>query len=141
MSHCQSTILSRADVPDRASMQNAIDAIGFNMKIDESYEPFGSSGFLPCTLNGQPSGVEIFWEPLHDILAAWPNLKELVAERDSAMTFVLHSDMSELVCALVLSAALCISFGAVSFYQDDNTLSSASELIEEARQAEKRIKR
>jgi len=47
--------------------------------------------------------------------------------------------MEELACVLIVSAALAKSFGAVVHYHDDDILSSADQLIEEAKWVLKEI--
>jgi hypothetical protein len=59
MSLTQTAFLEKSRVPDRAKLEEAVSALGFNLTIDEFDKPFECSGFLPCTLNGQESGFEI----------------------------------------------------------------------------------
>lgn len=135
MSVSQSVILEKSRVPDHASLQKSIDALGFDMKVDKSFRPFESDGFLPCQIDGKPAGFEILWEEAGDLLATWPGLKDAIGERDTVITLTTHSDMRELASALILSAALVRNFDGVSFCQDDEILSSHEELMEQAREA------
>jgi hypothetical protein len=43
----QTAYLQHEAVPERSALQAAIDALGFDLKIDDSYTPFKSRGFLP----------------------------------------------------------------------------------------------
>lgn len=135
MSLQQTAYVEHASVPQHGALQSAIDALGFDCKLDASYTPFKSEGFLPCVLNGKPSGFEIYFETAAEVLENFPDLTETVASRDAAITFRWGSDMAECACVLIVCAALAKTFGAIVHYQDDDILSSAEQLVEEARAA------
>ncbi len=135
MSLLQTAYLERRSVPQREALQAAIDALGFDCKLDAFYEPFKASGFLPCTLNGNPSGFEIYFEGTAELLAQFPRLVPVVGGRDAAITFRWGGDMAECACVLIVSAALAKSFAAVVHYHDDDLLYSADQLVQEARSA------
>ncbi len=135
MSLQQTAYVERASVPERAELQAAVDALGFDCKLDLSYMPFKSEGFLPCVLNGKDSGFEIYFESTAEVLQNYPDLTETIGSRDAAITFRWGGDMAECACVLIVSAALAKTFDAVVHYQDDNMLSSAGQLVEEARAA------
>lgn len=135
MSLQQTAYIERANVPDRAALQAAVHALGFDCKIDTYYVPFHCSGFLPCVLAGSQSGFEIYFEAAADVLRDFPNLAGTVGNRDVAMTFRWGGDMSGCACVLIVSAALAKAFGAIVHYQDDDMLYSDAQLVEEARSA------
>lgn len=135
MSLLQTAFVEKSSVPDRAKLEEAARALGFDIAFDEFYRPFDCSGFLPCVLNGKKSGFEIYFESLDDALRNFPRLKEEVGSRDCAICFRWGGDMTECACVLIASAALAKSFGAVVYYQDDDLLYSADQLIEEAKGA------
>jgi len=135
MSLQQTAYVVRANVPDRAALQAAVDALGFDCKVDTFYVPFQCSGFLPCLLAGSKSGFEIYFEPAADVLSDFPHLAGSVASRDVAITFRWGGDMSECACVLIVSAALAKTFGAIVHYQDDDIVYSGDQLVEEARAA------
>ena len=135
MSLQQTAYVARANVPDRAALQAAVDALGFDCKIDAFYVPFQCSGFLPCVLAGTESGFEIYFEAAVDVLSDFPNLAGTVGGRDVAITFRWGGDMSECACVLIVSAALAKTFGAIVHYQDDDMLYSADQLVAEANSA------
>ena len=135
MSLQQTAYVARANVPDRAALQAAVDALGFDCKIDAFYVPFQCSGFLPCVLAGSASGFEIYFEAAADVLSDFPNLAGTVGSRDVAITFRWGGDMSECACVLIVSAALAKTFGAIVHYQDDDMVYSAEQLVAEALQA------
>lgn len=135
MSLQQTAYVERASVPDRAALQAAVDALGFDCKIDAFYVPFQCSGFLPCVLAGSESGFEIYFEAAVDALSDFPHLAGIVGSRDVAITFRWGGDMSECACVLIVSSALAKAFGAIVHCQDDDMLYSDEQLVEEARSA------
>jgi hypothetical protein len=116
MSLQQTAYVARSNVPDRAALQAAVDALGFDCKIDTFYVPFQCSGFLPCVLAGSESGFEIYFEAATDVLSDFPNLTGTVGSRNVAITFRWGGDMSECACVLIVSAALAKTFGAIVHY-------------------------
>jgi hypothetical protein len=135
MSLLQTAFVEKSRVPDRAKLEEAACALGFDLAIDEFYRPFDCSGFLPCVLNGKKSGFEIYFESTDEALQSFPRLKEEVGSRDCAISFRWGGDMTECACVIIVSAALAKSFGAVVHYQDDDLLYTAEQLIEEAKSA------
>jgi hypothetical protein len=135
MSLLQTAYLDERSVPTLGQLQAAIDALGFDCKVDAHYEPFKSSGFLPCLLNGDKSGFEIYFERAKDVAEQFPRLAAAIGNRDAAITFRWGSRMAECACVLIVSAALAKSFAAIVHYQDDDRLYSADQLVQEARAA------
>src|SRR5260221_10942537 len=118
MSLQQIAYVERGSVPDRVALQAVIDSAGFDCKLDGSYKPFESQGFLPCILNGQPSGFEIYFEPAAAVLEQFPDLAQMIGSREAAITFRWGGDMAECACVLIVSAALAKDFGAIVHYQE-----------------------
>ena len=135
MSLSQTALLDRSRVPDRARLEDAIRALGFDLSIDEFYRPFDCSGFLPCVLEGRKSGFEIYFDSPEETFRSFPRLKEIAAERDCAITFRWGGDMVECACVLIVSGALASSFGAVIHYGPDDLVYSLDQLVAEARRA------
>ena len=135
MSLQQTAFVAGAKLPDRAALQSAVDALGFDCKIDAVYVPSQCSGFLPCVLAGRASGFEVYFESAAEVLLDFPHLAECVGNRDVAITFRWGGDMAECACVLIVSAALAKAFAAIVHYQDDDLLYSAEQLVDEARSA------
>ena len=83
------------------------------MPIRDRGAPFEGSGFLPCLLNGAPSGFEIDFGSTDDALEDFPHLKEHLGARDCEITFRWGGDMAECACVLIVCAALATDCGAV----------------------------
>jgi hypothetical protein len=140
MSLQQTVYVDRASVPQRDALQAAIDALGFDCKLDPSFMPFKSAGFLPCVLNGKDSGFEMCFEPAADVIRHFPHLEGTIGSRDTAITFRWGGEMAECACVIIVSAALATSFGAMVHYQDDDMLYSAAQLVAGAGAALQAIK-
>lgn len=136
----QTAYLQHEAVPERAALQAAVDALGFDLKIDESYAPFRSSGFLPCMLKGKLSGFEIYFDEAAATLAVCPHLASAVGSRDTAVGFRWGGRFEELVCVLMISVVLAGTFGAVVHYHEDDILYSADQLVDELKSALKLIR-
>ncbi|WP_434130801.1 hypothetical protein [Methylocaldum sp. GT1BB] len=133
MSQSQSVILNRSDVPTREALQEAINGLKFKLSVDESYAPFESSGYLPCTINGEDSGVNIRFDALEPYLARFPNLQAQAGQRDTLITLRSEGDPREDVCVLMIAAALAQNFDAIVHSPKKDVLSPAEKLISQAR--------
>jgi hypothetical protein len=140
MSVTQSAFLQESRVPDRMKLEESIRALGFDLVVDDFYRPFECSGYLPCLLNGKKSGFEIYFGSTDEALTAFPHLKEEIGGRDCEITFRWGGDMAECACVIIVSAALAKDFGAVVYYDADDLLYSAQQLIEEAKSALKDVR-
>lgn len=59
MARARTAYLNRADVPDRAALQAALDAFKLKLVLDDGYVPLETSGYLPCTLHGEDAGFTL----------------------------------------------------------------------------------
>lgn len=117
--------LRHADVPARAALQNAIDGLKFALSVDDTYVPFETSGYLPCTLNGEDAGFDLRFR-------STTGSNTDIADRDTAMSFKWGGDALEEASALIVCAALVKQFDAL--VQDDgNVPLSFDQLLAKAR--------
>lgn len=68
MANEQFAFLKSSGVPTRNEWQQAIDRAGFDLTLDTGFEPRGNVGFVPCTLNGAASGVEMYFDDSADFM-------------------------------------------------------------------------
>ncbi len=135
MSRSQSAFLDRKDVPGRSDLQKAVDAQGFKVTLDDTYVPLKSSGYLPCTFDGEDSGFTIKFLEV-DPAAEHPEpLKSALGARDVEIAFNWSGDPREVCCAMAVGAALSKSFGAIVFDTGDKVLVSGDELLAKAGKA------
>lgn len=135
MSRSQSAFLDRKDVPGRRDLQQAVDALGFKVTLDDTYVPMKSSGYLPCTFDGEDSGFTIKFLEVDGTAERPDVLKAELGGRDVEIAFHWSGDPREVVCAMAVGAALSRSFGAIVFDTGDEVLVSSEDLVAKARKA------
>ncbi|SFK56242.1 hypothetical protein [Methylocapsa palsarum] len=127
--------LARSDAPGRKPLQEAIDALKFRLVLDHAYAPFETSGYLPCTLEGEDAGFDIHFSEAKPDLSSFPALRARIGPRDGAMTFRWGGDPRERASALIVSAALAQAFGALAHDPETDAVYEAPALIAMAREA------
>jgi hypothetical protein len=132
MARAQSAYLARKDVPARQALQQAIDALKFKVTLDDGYVPFETSGYLPCTFDGEDAGFTI---KFHETLPQTPALQAQLGERNVAIDFKWSGDVREFVSAMAVSAALAKSFGALVHDPDGDKIYTADQLIAKVNEA------
>lgn len=133
MARAQTAYLIRADVPDRAALQAAIDAFKIKLVLDDGYAPFETSGYLPCTLHGEDAGFTIRFRDADGDAGKFPALAAALGGRDVAVDIKWSGDIREEVSALAVCAALGGSFGAVLHDPDKDAVTEASKLLSRAK--------
>lgn len=140
MSNIQYAYMDRARVPDRATLQAAIDGLGFDLRVPPGYAPFESRGFLPFVLQGEDGpGFEIGFETTRDLMADDPGVEDLAAGRDACISMAWHGSMHDLACVLMVSCALMKACDAVVSYEGEppepleNLLATIPEVLVDAR--------
>lgn len=133
MSMTRSAILSRSDVPSHSGLKEAIKGLKFQLAVDESYVPMESSGYLPCTINGEDSGINIRFESAAAYLAKFPGAQAQAGERETLITLRSEGDPREDVCVLMIAAILAQNFGAIVHDPKKDVMYSAEKLISQAR--------
>jgi hypothetical protein len=132
MAKVRTAYLKREHVPSRTALQDAIKHLRFKLILDESYTPFESTGYIPCTLDGEDAGVEIkFGATDFSVLA--PTIKAAIGDRDTTITIRSGADPREIVSAAIIAATLANSFGALIQNQGGEALENAEALLNSAR--------
>jgi hypothetical protein len=133
MARAQTAYLNRKDVPARDLLQAAIRQLGFKLALDDSYEPFETKGYLPCTLDGEDAGFDLRFQHVEEGVSS--NLASAIGGRDTAMRFRWAGDPREQLAALAVCAALADKFGAIVHEPKGDRLLTLDELLEKARKA------
>ncbi|WP_395665525.1 hypothetical protein [Methylocella sp.] len=137
MARALTAYLERSRVPDRASLQKALDALKLKIVLDEAYAPFKSVSYLPCTFDGEDAGFDIRFE---DAPAEPPaSVREEIGARDAAVLLRWGGDPREEACAMAVCAALARDFGALTHDPKKDRLASADELIRKAKAAAEQL--
>ena len=116
MANEQYAFLRSSNVPTRDGLQQAIDRAGFDLTLDAGYQPRTNVGFVPCTLNGRKTGVEMYFDDSKELMDSF---SELSGDRDCCISFRWGGDMWECACAMIVSYALADSFEAVVSYEGE----------------------
>lgn len=135
MSRSQSAFLDRKDVPGRRDLQQAVDALGFKITLDDTYVPMKSSGYLPCTFDGEDSGFTLKFLEVDGAVERPEPLKSALGGRDVEIAFNWSGDPREVCCAMAVGAALAKNFGAIVYDTGDKVLVSGDDLVAKARKA------
>jgi len=133
MPRAQSAFIKRQDVPDRTALQSAIDNLKFKLSLDEAYAPFKTSGYLPCTLEGEDAGFDLRFKDAD--LTSSADMASEIGDRDIEIALKWSGDVREMAAAVIFSAALAQHFGALVHDPDTEVFVSAEELIKRARKA------
>ena len=135
MARAQTAFLARKDVPTRAALQQAIDALKLKLTLDDAYAPFKSLTYLPCTIDGEDAGFDIRFQ---DVDASFPvsaNLQPQLGDKDVGILFRWGGDQREQASVLIVCAALAKNFGALIYDPDADAVSSADDILAKARKA------
>lgn len=135
MSRSHSAFLDRKLVPGRRDLQQAVDALGFKVTLDDTYVPLKSTGYLPCTFDGEDSGFTIKFLEVDPAAERPEALEAELGARDIEIAFNWSGDPREVVCAMAVGAALAKSFGAIVYDTGEKVLCSADDLLAKARKA------
>lgn len=135
MPRAHTIYLMRNDAPGRKPLQQAIDALKFKLVLDDGYAPFETSGYLPCTLEGEDSGFDIRFSEAKPDLSCFPALGARIGGRDAVIGLRWSGDARERASALIVSAALAEAFGAIAHDPDLDAVYGGPELTAMAREA------
>ncbi|UFZ07511.1 hypothetical protein LQG66_14900 [Bradyrhizobium ontarionense] len=124
MARVLTAYLKRTDVPTRTALQQAIARLPFALTLDDAYQPLRTSGYLPCTLDGEDAGFDLRFSDVTEPRAD---------ARDVAMTFKWGGDPREEAAAFAVCAALAGNFGAI--VQRDGAALSTDHMLEQAQGA------
>lgn len=133
MARAQTAYLSRADVPARDALQKAVDGLKLKLVLDDGYVPFESSGYLPCTLDGEDAGFTLRFHDVEADLSKAPVLAAALGGRDVAVDFKWSGDVREEVSAMGVCAALAGSFGALVHDAEKDALLDSAKLLAKAK--------
>lgn len=139
MSHAIQIFVGAKGLPSVTEWQQALDDLGFNVKLDASVNPAKHSGYWPAVFEGRETGFEFYLDLSKEVLRDYPHLKYRVGGSKHCVSFVLHSDMLELCAASAAAAALTSLTKGLWYYADGDVVYDASEAVASARQDVKMV--
>jgi len=120
-------------LPDIGQWQNAVDALGFNLKLDPTLVVREHTGFVPCAFKGQSSGFEFDVSPASTVAQAYAEFKDQFSGRDTSANFRWGGDLNEMACSLIASVALAQVCGGLWFDPESGSCLNHSEALAQAR--------
>lgn len=120
MSNTQFAFMKKSAVPAVAALQQSIDTLGFDLKLDTALDFFEDEGFSPCVFNGEPDiGFELSSAPAADFLDDDEDFKQIAGENDWCISMSWRGSMKDCASVMIVSSALAKDFGAVISYEGD----------------------
>lgn len=118
MSNKQFAFHKTSAVPDRASLQASITALGFKLELDPELSLLTDSGFSSCTLDGIPDvGFELSIDPTEDVVGDDDELGLIASNSDICISMTWRSSMLDCACVMIVSCALAKDYGAVISFE------------------------
>jgi hypothetical protein len=127
--------LKATDVPKRKVLQKAVDELKFGLKLDEAYTPFEMAGYLPCILNGEDTGFDMWFKNHPTEFAASAASLPQIGDRDVAILCKWGGDPREAASALIVCGAFVNDFNAIAQEGNGDKLLSSDELLAKAKAA------
>jgi hypothetical protein len=99
-------------LPTIKQWQEALDLAEADITLGDIDDLRSHSGFFPASYQGAPSGFEWYYDTIEESYG--DDLPSEIGDKTHAVTLVTHSDMRELICALIAGGILAkISDGLV----------------------------
>ena len=127
--------LKATDVPTRKVLQKAVDQLKLGLTLDEAYTPFEMAGYLPCILNGEDAGFDMWFRNHPSEFSACAASLPQIGSRDVAIVCKWGGDPREAASALSVCAALVKDFDAIAQEGHGDKLLSLDELLAKAKAA------
>jgi hypothetical protein len=108
--------MKKDDFPLRAALQKAINTLGYPLNLEDDYVPFASSGYLPCTLDGEDAGLIMRFMSPDD-----------VTSQEATISLQWGGDVREKATVMIIATALAASFDA-TVQDESNTVVPLAEL-------------
>lgn len=126
--------LQSGQMPDLPTLQTSIKQQGFKLVLDEAYVPYETSGYLPCTLEGEDAGVYLTFERDPTLPEAAMALSAEQGARRALMRLKWSGDAREEMTAMVIAAVLAIGFDALVIEPEKGEQQAGDKLLKKARQ-------
>ena len=96
--------INQEKIPLRKALQTSLNALGYKLVVEDDYVPLASSGYLPCTLDGEDAGLTIRFMA-----------SENVPDKDTAISLQWGGDDREKLTVLMVATALVKDFDAIVY--------------------------
>jgi hypothetical protein len=112
--------LRSATLPSVAEWQASITDLAFPLQLDPSLDLATAGGFVPCRVNDEASGVEMWVDSVAELVAAYPEIEAIVGSAHHVVSFRWGGDLKECACAMGAAAGLIGPGGALIYYPADD---------------------
>lgn len=126
MSYDLMVYLKRSDMPTPGVWKRAITDAGFAVALDDDFNVFSFTGFLPCSVDGELAGFEYYVAP-----TSAEDFSELglAPELGFSVQFSIGSRPQELTAALAASSVLASVSGGVLVDLQEGEVINANDAI------------
>lgn len=129
-------VLSNLALPSVEAWQDAIEADGFNLKLDESTDIATHKGFLPALLHNQQSGFECFHDDVNDLMTTYEDV-DFAQDWKRVLSFRWGSLAHEGIAAFMAAAAYAKATGGVVYEPQEGIMMTPPQCREAALRWEK----
>ncbi len=140
MSNTQYAFVQSDLLPDRASLQKWIDALGYDLKLDPDLSLRDDEGYSPCVLEGEAeAGFELESGSAAEMADGDDDFLALAEGRDFCVSMTWRSSMKDCAAVMIVSCALAKNCDAVISYEGDDPdsletmMESTAGILEKAR--------
>ncbi|MEZ4802801.1 MAG: hypothetical protein R2797_08500 [Gelidibacter sp.] len=126
--------VQKDNLPTKIELENKIKELGYKFRFLTEFEQFENLNqidSIDCVLNGNEVFIEIYLNPVNEILSDFPDLKKDLTHKDFAISFTFGSDELVSACINIISIGLIDLSQSVVLYADDEIFYSREMLIQD----------
>ena len=145
MSMTQTAFLKKTDLPTKSEIEQSIRELGYNFEILDDFESFYGVDGIECTINGQKTFFEIYFNNPNEITVESDFIIKDLTDQDTAVSFIWGADFAAGMSIGLISVVLIDKCQALVYYLDDEIaftkemlLSDTSEFLKELKMENKR---
>jgi len=121
MSNTQYAFVRSDLLPDRASLQKWIDALGYDLKLDPDLSLRDDEGYSPCVLDGKAeAGFELESGSAAEMADGDEDFLALASGRDFCVSMTWRSSMKDCAAIMIVSCALAKNCDALISYEGED---------------------
>ncbi len=125
----QAAFLKKADLPTKSEIEQTISELGYDFEILDDFENFYGIDGIECTINGQKTFFEIYFNNPSEITADSDFIKKDLTDQDTAVSFIWGADFAAGASIGLISVVLIDKSKALIYYLDDEIAYSREMLL------------
>jgi hypothetical protein len=129
MSMTQAAFLKKADLPTKSEIEQTIREYGYDFEILDDFENFYGIDGIECTINGQKTFFEIYFNNPNELTADSDFIIKDLTDQDTAVSFIWGADFAAGASIGLISATLIYKSKALIYYLDDEIAYSKEMLL------------